>query len=357
MKKILLFTPRQWNLQWGQEKDLINQINTHYKIKVIDLFDYSDLPNTYSIPKNTELVIRKTNTKPGLLLGIKTEIQNAKQALKSDFNIMITYLTAGTILASIISRIRGKKVLLIYADDYPELNRNSSYVGYLLTKYFANPILALMSNKIVATARLLAKDISIMGKKAEKIPNGVHIESYTSDKKIKNNNYTVGFVGGFGEWLDFDLIINAAKKLPAVNFVLVGDGPQFNYVKKQTKQLKNVRLTGMIPKDEVVKEIDSMSVCTIPFKVNRLTDRVSPIKLFEYWAREKPVISTSFLELKETGENIVEFADSKDDFLNKILLLENLKLRNEIGEKGKKEVKKYDWSSLGKRYLKILGDL
>ena len=248
--------------------------------------------------------------------------------------------------------------MLIYADDYPELNRSNSYLGYLLTKYLANPIVVFMSNKIIATARLLVEDISIMGKIAEKIPNGVNISSYKSNNKIRNSKkYVVGFVGGFGDWVNFNLLVYSAKKLPDVNFVFVGDGPGFNDLKKKTKNLKNVRLTGMIPKDKVIDEINSMSVCTIPFKINRLTDRVSPIKLFEYWAREKPVISTSFLELKETGKGIVEFADSKEEFLFKITKLKDHKLRNLIGVKGKKEVAKYDWNLLGKKYLKILGDL
>lgn len=360
--KILIISPRQWDLQWGQEKDLINSLISKYEVTVLELLDYKNLPATYAAPNRTTVVKRKTKTKPGLTLGFKTEWRNLKDTYKYDFNILITYLTAGSFLATLFAKLRGKKVILIYADDLPELNKNSSKIGYLMTKYFFNPASALLADKIVATARLLAKDISLFGKKVEYIPNGVDIASYKPKKSSvktekKSKNYTVGFVGGFGEWINFDLMINAAHKLKDVNFIFVGDGEQYNYIKERTKELKNVKMTGMVSKDKVIEYLDEIDVCTIPFKVNRLTNRVSPIKLFEYWAMKKPVITTSFYEIKKTAKDIAVFADTTEQFEKAIIELKNPKRRKELADKGVREVQKYDWAKLSSKYHDLLEEL
>ncbi|NQU79298.1 glycosyltransferase [Candidatus Woesearchaeota archaeon] len=355
MKKsndIIIISPRQWDLQWGQEKDLINELNSSYSIVLLELIDYIDLHKVYPAPKNTRVVRRKTSTRPGLRLGLHTELRNLRDSFRYDFRILITYMTVGSFLTTLFARIRGKKVLLIYADDMPELHRGISYIGYWMTRYFFNPLTALLANRIVTTSRLLAKDISF-GKRAVYIPNGVHLKSFKGSLN-KSAKYTVGYAGTFGDWVDFELLLHSARKNPSIDFLLVGGSTQFEKMKRITKDMNNVKLTGMVPLDKAKQYMSSMDVCTIPFRVNHLTDRVSPIKLFEYWALKKPVISTSFYEVLMTGKGVVAFADTAEEFDKTIKKLRDPKLRKSMAEKGFKEVQKYDWAKFGDKYRKII---
>jgi glycosyltransferase involved in cell wall biosynthesis len=359
MKTILMYSPRAWNLLAGQEKDFIAILNKKYEIIFLDFLDYSNLKEKYPAPENTKIIIRKTNLKPGILFGMVFEFKNLFDSFKFKHDIAITYLTAGSLFAVIGERLRGKKVLLIYADDMPELHKKSSYISYLVTKYFFNPLSCFFANEIVVTAKLLEDDIKVFNKRIEYIPNGVSFKSYTANdvvaKKKKEGVFTIGFVGGFGKWVHFGLILDYAEKHPETDVVLVGDGEVFAAVKKRASKLKNVRLTGMVDKTRVREEVINMDVCLIPFYIERLTDRVCPIKLFEYWALKKPVVSTRFFEITTIGKDIVQFADTVEE-LEKVL--ENLKkntiYREKLGLKGFEKAKEYDWEKLGQQYLKLL---
>jgi len=393
-KSILLFSPRQWDLQWGQEKDLVDILKDSYHVTICEFMDYLKLKKVYTPFENTTVVYRKTNLKPGVLFGLVSEWRCFKDTLKYKHDIMITYLTAGTLLASLFDRMRGKKILLIYADDMPELHKHSSFLAYWFTKHVFNPLSALLSSEIIVTAKLLQGDIAYFGKKPVYVPNGVNLDKYVLPKGVsgenksnkskdvsaknfsKKNNvhatvrhsetfhskgkFVLGFVGGFGKWVDFDMVLDYAKNNPSTDVWLIGDGEQFNYVKDKIKSydLKNVKLTGMIPKDKVREYMVQMDACIIPFKVNRLTDRVSPIKLFEYWSMGKPVISTGFYEVKEMGAGIVLFIKDANELASVIDKLKtDNNYRKKIIDAGLKKVVNYDWKVLGKKYLSALEKL
>ena len=245
--KILLLNPKPWNLMWGHEKELVKVLCKKYDITILDFLDYFTLKNDNQPSKEYKIIYRKTNLRPGALLGLLMEFSNLKHSLKEEYDVLLTYLTAGGVLASIISRLRGKKVVLVYADDLPELHKKSSWLGYALTRYLANPIVALCSNKIFVTARLLKNDMTY-GDNTKKIPvyipNGVNLTDYFVPKNHniktdKKKKFTLGFVGGFGDWVNFEMILEYAKKHSNISILLVGDGIQYTYVKEKSKRLKN----------------------------------------------------------------------------------------------------------------------
>lgn len=356
-KKIIIFSPRQWNLQWGQEKDIANMLKDEYDITMLELFDNIGYKKVYRL-EGINSVLRRTRLKPSLAAGIVHEFRNLKDSLKYSYDILISYLPAGSLIAMALARLRGKKVLLIYADDYPELHKNISYLGYIVTKYFFNPLSALFASKIVVTARLLADDIAYFGKKPIYLPNGVDLKSFGRATASRPKRFTLCYMGAFGKWVNFEMIINYAREHPKVNFDLLGDGEMLEKVKKSAAGLKNVKFTGMIPRDDAREYARRADACIIPFKILRLTDRVSPIKLFEYWALRKPVISTSTYEIKKTGDGIVLFADSQKELHKAITRLrEDKQFYAKVQELGYEEVKKYDWHALGKKYKKLLNEL
>jgi glycosyltransferase involved in cell wall biosynthesis len=353
MKRILMLVPRPWDSTWGQEKDLIGELNETYSFTVLEHLDYDNLKKTYSVPKNTKVIYRKTKRKPSVAYLLEFGYRNLRDSWKYDHDIYITYATLGNMVTVLSERLRGKKVLLIYADDLPELYKKRSAIGAWVTKYISNPVTALCANHIVTTAHLLREDIGFKGKSTY-LPNGVHVSSIKK-AKTKKKPFTVGFVGFFGEWINFDMLLEAAKQNPKVRFLLVGGGGDYEAVKKKARGLKNVVFTGFVHRDRAYEYIrDDMDVCSVPFHVNRLTDRVSPIKLFEYWAHGKPVISSRFYEVEKTGKGIVQFADTVQEFSKVLSELQKSSYYKTVAAKGLTAVKQYDWSALGRRYKEIL---
>jgi len=134
-----------------------------------------------------------------------------------------------------------------------------------------------------------------------RIPNGTDASWLAQVPAKKEGPFTAGFVGGFGHWVDFECLIEAARLRPEVRFVLVGGGDRFEEVRALSRDLDNVTLTGQVSYDRVLAEMAGMDLCLIPFKTGRLTDRVSPIKLFEAWAAGRPVISSPIREVRLTA--------------------------------------------------------
>ena len=79
---------------------------------------------------------------------------------------------------------------------------------------------------------------------------------------------------------------------------------------------------GKKPYESLAGYVHFWDVCIIPFLINDITKATSPVKLFEYMAMEKPVVSTALPEcLKYTAvkiaQNVQEFVslveECKDD--------------------------------------------
>jgi glycosyltransferase involved in cell wall biosynthesis len=83
-------------------------------------------------------------------------------------------------------------------------------------------------------------------------------------------------------------------------------------------ELANVHWLGPRPYATLPAYLDRFSVATIPFVVNDVTHSVSPLKLFEYMAGGKPVITPPLRECARYRE--VLLADGVDEWAEMIEL-------------------------------------
>ena len=134
------------------------------------------------------------------------------------------------------------------------------------------------------------------------IPNGAEYEHFACtgnpppvpEDCAGFDHPVAGFVGGISDWVDVDLIAAAAHRLPEVTFVLIG--PVLTDVSCFTG-LDNVKLLGARPYASLPGYVHFFDVCLIPFKINKLTESVNPIKMYEYLSAGKPVVSTPLPEV------------------------------------------------------------
>jgi GT2 family glycosyltransferase/glycosyltransferase involved in cell wall biosynthesis len=108
----------------------------------------------------------------------------------------------------------------------------------------------------------------------------------------------LGYYGAIAEWLDFALLTELAQALPEAKIVLIG--PVMDKAKAQANDLVtnhgNVLILPPRSQLDLVPFLKRFDICMIPFLKNGITDAVSPVKLFEYFAAGKPVISTALRE-------------------------------------------------------------
>ena len=104
-----------------------------------------------------------------------------------------------------------------------------------------------------------------------------------------------GFFGIIQDWVDLELITTLAERRPDWSFVLVGKQETCT---EACSARPNVHLLGQVPFDTLPGYCKAFDVALIPFKINRLTIHVNPIKLREYLAAGLPVVSTDLPEVR-----------------------------------------------------------
>jgi len=119
-----------------------------------------------------------------------------------------------------------------------------------------------------------------------------------------------GFFGMIADWIDLDLIAELARRRAEWSFVLLGQ-PSTSI--DACADLSNVHLLGQVPFDALPGYCKAFDVGLIPFRINRLTQNVNPIKLREYLAAGLPVVSTDLPEVRRYRPH-VHIGPSVDEF-------------------------------------------
>jgi len=199
----------------------------------------------------------------------------------------------------------------------------------------------------------------------------INIEKLNYFKKkfsIKNDDFVIFFMGylyefaGLKEIIDFydSTIKNGEIKL---KFIILGDGGIYHKLKNYVKDINAnwVILTGRVPYFEISEYIELADLCLMSFKLNKITKEVFPIKIIEYMAMKKPVLSIALpgVVLQLGNESGVIFAKNQQELIKKLHLL--IPRKAELKELGLKcyqhVIKKYSWSKIVDDFKKILNDL
>lgn len=125
----------------------------------------------------------------------------------------------------------------------------------------------------------------------------------------------VGFFGGIHDHIfDIDFIERVVDMLPQMSFIFIGSASSDC---SSLSAKKNVRMLGKKPYEQIPYYGKCFDVAIMPWKQNRWIEACNPIKLKEYLALGKPVVSTPFPEL-QTYRDVVYEARTPEEFANSI---------------------------------------
>lgn len=147
------------------------------------------------------------------------------------------------------------------------------------------------------------------------VPNGVDIDYFGARAEAADLSGIprprVGYVGMIESRFDTELMSRVAVELPQVSFCLVGPFDRGHV--RQLRILSNIHLLGRRPFDEVPSYLSGFDVCMIPHVRNSFTDRMDPLKLYEYLAAGRPVVSTRIAGLAPFSE-LIEVTETAEEF-------------------------------------------
>jgi len=184
--------------------------------------------------------------------------------------------------------------------------------------------------------------------------------------QIKDSDIVLCFVGMFHKDLGLkEAIVELSRaKNPNLKLLLVGGGDQS--APEENEELQNlaeelgisgqVILTGRRPYQEIPALINVANICLLPAKYTEMMQDIVPIKMYEYMAMKKPVISTKLPGvMKEFGEdNGVIYVDKPEDVVAKAIELVQNNSVEILGSKARSFVEKYSWDSITDEFEKIL---
>ncbi|MGQ9779360.1 MAG: glycosyltransferase [Bacillota bacterium] len=105
-----------------------------------------------------------------------------------------------------------------------------------------------------------------------------------------------GYIGALAGWIDWELVRAVAAGNPDFSFVFIG--PPFSG-REEIPSGANLHFLGRREYRLLPDYLRAFDVCLIPFRLSPLTVACNPIKLWEYLAAGKPVVSTPLPEVEE----------------------------------------------------------
>lgn len=137
---------------------------------------------------------------------------------------------------------------------------------------------------------------------------------------VKTGQPIIGYYGALARWFDYDLVRQAAQMHPDWNFVLIGPDHDDTLKQSNILSISNVHWLGSRDYSQLPGYLRHFSVATIPFLVNNITIATSPIKLFEYMAAGKPIVTSDMPECRKypgvfVAHDVMEFVEQLENAL------------------------------------------
>ena len=178
--------------------------------------------------------------------------------------------------------------------------------------------LAQLCDLVICTAETLREAKSGLHPFTRAVSNGADIDHFAGTQAegtapagelARFDRPLIGYVGTVFEWIDQKMVLHAAQTHPEWSFVFIG--PVTTDVGR-LRRMANIHFLGPRPYEDLPGYLRGFDVAIMPFVVDDVTLRASPIKFYEYLASGLPVVATRLPDL-EPFEELVHLVDAASE--------------------------------------------
>jgi glycosyltransferase involved in cell wall biosynthesis len=175
---------------------------------------------------------------------------------------------------------------------------------------------------LIVTAPALLESKLNKARRAILVPNGVEAEHFAraadpdltvAESLAGLTPPVVGYLGTLNYWIDTHLLGRLAREHPDWTLVLVGPDDLLADL-APLEGLPNVVRTGRVPYADLPEYVRAFDVCVNPYVLDGVAEHCSPLKLYEYLATGKPVVSVDMPEARQFA-GLVRIARDADEFI------------------------------------------
>jgi len=285
-------------------------------------------------PFNSEIILEKNRQFNKKILKKIVKEKNVDAIVSQSHRIWdVTYL----------------KVPFLY--DVSDIPYDGKFKGFMKRQIVHASKLTCISHFI---KREIKKQLNL---NATVVPNGVNLKEFRgveNRESAKKQATIIGLIGNHGWWSGLDFFLDVFKKIEdKFQLWVVGGGSEIpKAIKKAKKEkIKNVKFFGPIPKDHVLEYFNAIDLGAVPFEKTVFTEAALLIKILEYTAARKYVLTTDLEELRLLKlSNIVLRPRNEALWADTIYDLKDRKWNPQWN----REIKAYDWKVLSEKILSLL---
>lgn len=211
-------------------------------------------------------------------------------------------------------------------DDWTKFSGNKSQLELVVKQ---DKKLCMEASHVIVCSEQLFEDKRnlVKSNRLHLIPNGVHVDHYrlVTDRSkplhLVAQNWkkaVFGYTGTIhGDRVDIKLISRIAEAISEGTIAMVGPNLLEAEDRLALSRYSNIIFTGPQPYAELPDIMRAFDVCIVPHLVTPFTESLNPIKLWEYLATGKPIVSMNVAGFKDFPE-LVHVSDSHDGFLENL---------------------------------------
>ena len=295
------------------------------------------------------------------------QLKNKLQIKQNDFFIVICF---NPDFYPYIARLSPKHTYFHIYDVYKGMEGNADLQN--------NAQKRLVDESTIISAASDQMWDNVVGKKninKNIIPNGVDFDFFAKSTQSSCQQYKeiqaipgfkIGYIGTINSKIDFQLIYELAIINPEIQFILGGNVrhkqidviPELHKFYVLCTQALNIHFIGTVERADVPSILKLMDINAIFYHQNKNSwiNAGYPIKINEYLAAGKPVITSYMPVLKSHFSDVVQICETKQQWISTI---ENT-LSNKCADlthKGLAIAKKNDWENRVDNVEKLLFSL
>lgn len=252
--------------------------------------------------------------------------------------------------------------------DFPQ-----GVFGPLLLRWFMGGRGAV---RLVTISHALLKDLNAAFDIPDRIsalvaPDGVDLERYAHLPEPAaaraalglTEGFTAGYTGHLYPGRGVDHILDIANRLPDVHFLIAGGRPEdVEAYREKAGSLLNVRFTGFIPNADLPQVQAACDVLLMPYQHRvaassggDISAYLSPMKLFEYLAAGRAVLSSDLPVLREVLDETNAVLLPPEDIEAWVSALKRLRSRPEmraaLAGHARQTAARYSWQARADQIL------